>query len=271
VHAPEKVGSVYEGCSEVRVADFRDERDTRDAFVRIDELLLTTPTGPDQTEVGERLVEAAGSAGVRRIVKLSVMDADLEPATLVRGWHREMELAIERSGIPFTFLRPNAFMQNMAGSWGAGLSHEGRFTLPAGDGAVSWIDARDVALAGVEVLLADAFAGRALTLTGPEAITYRDVAAIISDVAGRRVEYVDVPEETARERLRKAGIPEPTLSGILEVWAVQKAGGASLVTTDFADATGVAPRGFGAFARAYRRAWTSPSATAGPGGRPRPV
>lgn len=263
VHSPEKVGSVHEGCSEVRVADFHDERDTQDACVRIDKLLLINPLAPDQVELGERLVEAADAAGVGHIVKLSVIGAELEPGILFGRWHREIEVAIEKSGIPHTFLRPNGFMQNMAGSWGATISRDGKFYLPTGDAAVSWIDARDVAVAGVEALLDEGFDGRVLTLTGPEAITYKDVAAIISDVTGRRVEYVDIPEEAARASLAAAGIPEPLLTGITEQWAVQKAGYSSIVTTDFADAAGVPPRSFGAFARDYRRAWLPSPAAAG--------
>ncbi len=263
VHSPEKVGSVYEGCAEVRVAGFHDERDTRDAFVRVEKLFLISPMTPDQVELGERLVAAAQAAGVRHIVKLSVFGADAQPGILVGRWHREIEAAIERSGIAYTFLRPNGFMQNMAGSWGATIAADGRFYLPTGDAAVGFIDARDVAVAGVEALLDEGFVGRALTLTGPEAVTYRDVAAIISDVTGRRVEYVDVPEEQARAGLAAAGIPEPLLTAVLEQGAEEKAGRTAVVTTDYADATGLPPRGFGAFARDYRRAWLPPEAPSG--------
>ncbi len=263
VHSPEKVGSVYEGCAEVRVADFHDERDTRDAFVRVEKLFLITPMTPDQVELGERLVAAAQAAGVRHIVKLSVFGADAQPGILVGRWHREIEVAIERSGIAYTVLRPNGFMQNMAGSWGATIAADGRFYLPTGDAAVGFIDARDVAVAGVEALRDEGFVGRALTLTGPEAVTYRDIAAIISDVTGRRVEYVDVPEEQARAGLAAAGIPEPLLTAVLEQWAEEKAGRTAVVTTDYADATGLPPRGFGAFARDYRRAWLPPEAPSG--------
>jgi uncharacterized protein YbjT (DUF2867 family) len=263
VHSPEKVGSVHGGCAEVRVADFHDERDTRDAFVRVDRLFLITPVTPDQVELGERLVAAAQAAGVRRIVKLSVFGADAQPGFRIGRWHREMEMAIERSGIAYTFLRPNGFMQNMAGSWGATIAADGRFSLPTGDAAVGFIDARDVAIASVEALLDEGFAGRTFTLTGPEATTYRDIAAIISDVTGRRVEYVDIPEEQARAGLAAAGIPEPLLTAVLELWAEEKAGNAAVVTTDYADVTGLPPRGFGVFARDYRRAWLPSGAPSG--------
>lgn len=262
VQSPEKVGSVNEGCSEVRVADLHDELETRDAFVRIDKLFLVTPAAVDQVELGERLIAAAAAAGVGHVVKLSVMGAELEPGTLFGRWQRAIEIAIEESGIAYTFLRPNGFMQNMAGSWGATIAADGRFYLPTGDAAVSWIDARDVAVAGAEALLDDGSAGRVLTLTGSEAITYGEVAAIISDVTGRRVEYVDVPEKLARANLAAAGVPEPLLGGIVEGWSAQKSGHSSTVTTDFADVTGVPPRSFGTFARDYRRAWLpSPAAT----------
>jgi uncharacterized protein YbjT (DUF2867 family) len=263
VHSPEKVGSVYDGCSEVRVADFHDDRDTRDAFVHVDKLFLVNPTTPDQVELGERLVGAAQAAGVGHIVKVSVIGADAEPGILFARWHREIEVAIEKSGIVYTFLRSNGFMQNMAGSWGATITVDDRFYLPTGDAAVGYIDARDVAVAGVEALLAEGFAGRTFTLTGPEAITYREIAAIISDVTGRRIEYVDIPEEQARANLAAAGIPEPLLSGILELWAEEKAGRAAIVTRDYADVTGLAPRSFGAFARDYRRAWLPSGAPSG--------
>jgi uncharacterized protein YbjT (DUF2867 family) len=263
VRSPEKVGSVYEGCAEVRVADLRDELEARDAFARIDKLFLVTPLRPDQVEMGERLIAAAEAAGVKHVVKLSVIGAELEPGTLFGRQHRAVEGAIERSGMAHTFLRANEPMQTMAGSWGATIARDDRFCLPTGDAAVSWIDARDVAAVGVEALLDDGFAGRALTLTGPSAVTYSEVAAIISDVTGRRVEYVDVPEETARADLAAAGIPEPILTGILEVWGGQKAGSSAAVTSDFADATGVPPRSFGAFARDYRRAWMPSAAATG--------
>ncbi len=263
VHSPEKVGSVYQGCAEVRVADLHNEAETRDAFVRIDKLFLVTPTTPDQVELGEGLLAAASAAGVGHVVKLSVMGAEREPGTLFGRWHREVEMAIERSGIAYTFLRPNSFMQNMAGSWGATIAGDGRFYLPTGNATVSWIDARDVALAGAEALLDEGFAGRVLTLTGPTANTYDEVAAMISDVTGRRVEYVDVPEEAARANLATAGIPEPLLTGIMELWSGQKSGSWAAVTADFADATGVPPRGFGAFAHDYRRAWLPSAAATG--------
>jgi uncharacterized protein YbjT (DUF2867 family) len=263
VGSPEKVGSVYEGCAEVRVADLRDDLEVRDACVRIDKIFLVTPARPDQVELGERLIGAAQAAGVGHVVKLSVMGAQHEPATLFGRWHRAVEVAVERSGMAHTFLRANELMQTMAGSWGATIAASGRFCLPTGDAAVSLIDARDVAAAGVEALLDDGFAGRALTLTGPSAITFSEVAAIISDVTGRTVAFVDVPEEVARTDLAAAGIPEPILTGVMELWGGQKSGSSAAVTSDFADAVGVPPRSFGAFARDYRRAWLPGAAATG--------
>ena len=97
-------------------------------------------------------------------------------------------------------------------------------------------------------LLDDGWEGQALTPTGPEALTYHQLAALMAEASGRPVTYVDVPEEAARAGLEQMGVPEPMLSGFLELFAMEKAGGASLVTDDVQRVTGKSPRSFAQFA-----------------------
>jgi len=263
VHSPDKAPALEDSCTEVRVADLRDEVTVREAVRGIDRLFMLTPVTPDQAEIGRTLVQAAADAGVQRIVKLSIIGADLEPGIALGRWHREMERAIEESGVAWTFLRPAGFMQNMAGLFAATVPAQGMFFLPCGDAAVSKADARDVSAVAASVLLDDGWEGQALTITGPEALTYHQIAALMAEASERPVTYVDVPEEAARAGLEQGGVPEPMLSAFMELWALEKAGQAAWVTDDAERVLGRPPRGFADFARDYAAAW-KPATEGGP-------
>jgi uncharacterized protein YbjT (DUF2867 family) len=254
-HTDVKATSIASDCAEVRVAELRDDRQARAALVGIDKVFMVTPVTPDQVEIGDEIAAAATDAGVGRIVKLSIMGADAAPASLFGRWHRHMEKSIERLGLPFTFLRPNVFMQNFIGRWGETIPGQGRILLPSGEAAVSYIDARDVADVAVETLLGDGHDGCVYTLTGPAAVTHAEIAAAISAASGRPVEYVPVPEEAARRSLAEAGVPEPLLGGVLGLWATQRAGEAASVTSDVEDVIERPPRRFEEFAREHAAAW----------------
>lgn len=197
VHSADKAAAVKAHCAEVRVADLRNEQQVASVFEGIDKVFLVTPVTPDQLEIGDRLIAAADAAGVDHVVKLSIIGAAAEPGILLGRWHRHMEKMIERSRMRWTFLRPNGYMQNYIAAWGATIGTEGKIYLPVGDGAVSHIDARDVAAAGVEALLGDGHAGQAYTLTGEVAHTNTEIAELFAHVLEKPVEYVDVPEVAA--------------------------------------------------------------------------
>ena len=263
VHSADKAPALEGTCAEVRVADLRDEAAVGVALGGVDKLFMLTPVTPDQVAIGQTLVRLAADAGVQRIVKLSFIGADREPGVLLSRWHREMERAIEDSGVPWTFVRPAGFMQMMAGFYGATISAQGMFFMPCGEAAVCKVDTRDVAAVATSALLDDGWERQALTPTGPEALTYHQLAALMAEASGRPVTYVDVPEEAARAGLEQLGVPEPMVSGFLELFAMEKAGGAALVTDDVQRVTGKAPRSFADFARDYAAAW-APAATGGP-------
>ena len=262
-HSADKAPALEDSSAEVRVADLRDEAAARDAVRGIERLFMLTPVTPDQVEIGQTLVRLAADAGVQRIVKLSFIGAEREPGVRLGRWHRQMERAIEDSGVPWTFVRPAGFMQMMAGLYGATIPTQGMFFLPCGDAAVCKVDTRDVAAVAVSALLDDGWEGQALTVTGPEALTYFQLAAIMSEASGRTVTYVDVPEEAARAGLEQMGVAEPMLSGFLELWAMEKAGGSAMMTDAVERVTGRPPRSFAEFARDHAAAW-APAAAGGP-------
>src|SRR5439155_24685401 len=124
-------------------------------------------------------------------VKLSHIRADADPKIEITKLHREAEKIIEESGIPFTFLRPNFFMQNFL-SYGQKTNDEVLFYLPAGDGKVSFVDVRDIAAVAVQTLTKDTqHRGKAYNITGHESLSYRQAAEILSKELGKKINYVN--------------------------------------------------------------------------------
>ena len=181
-----------------RLDEHCDEASVREAVAGIDRLFMLTPVTPDQVEIGRTLVRLAGDAGVQRIVKLSIIGADLEPGIALGRWHREMEHAIEDSGMAWTFLRPAGFMQNMAGLFGATVPAQGMFFLPCGDAAVC-----------KNVLILRGERTAVCRLMMHVAFERRNVArAIIVAAAkcGRRHERIERDPEAGVARVDRAGV-----------------------------------------------------------------
>src|SRR5438132_13458638 len=170
----------------------------------------------NQVEVTKAFVDAAKRGGVRHIVKLSAIGADASPPYTFGQWHRANEQHIRESGLAFTFLRPNSFMQNFITYF---PPRNGALYLPWGNGTASFVDTRDIASVAAEVLTSDGHKRKIYTLTGPRALGIADVARILSEAAGRELKYVDVPEDAARDGMLQAGLPQWQVEPIMELHA----------------------------------------------------
>ena len=125
-----------------------------DSLNGIDKLFLLTLPTPSMPEISSNLIKEAKKNDITHIVKLSVLDADAEPGIMIGRMHRQEEKIIEESGIPYTFLRAGAFMQNFINFFGQTIRTQNAFYLPAGEGKVSFVDVRDIAAVATEILLA---------------------------------------------------------------------------------------------------------------------
>ncbi|MCC3159223.1 SDR family oxidoreductase [Hymenobacter sp. 15J16-1T3B] len=225
------------------------------ALTGVDRVFLLVPFTETMVEDSKRFIDAAKAAGVKQVVKLSVMGAEVEPGIQLGRWHREAERYLAQSGLPYVILRPNSFMQNFLAYQGTSIREQGRIYQPQGEGRASYIDAFDIAEVAAAILTADVARhhGRAYPLTGPEALSNSDVAAIIGQTTGRPVQYVDVPEEAAREGMQ--GAPQWMVDGIMELNALIRAGHAATVTPDVQQLTGRRPRTLQEFAQEHRAAF----------------
>jgi len=228
------------------------------AFRGCDALFLLGPNALNQMELELNAVDAAGAAGVRHIVKQSVLGAAEEAYSIARI-HRPVEQAIEASGMTWTFLRPNSFMQNAATFMAATIRAEGAFYSACGEARISHIDVRDIAEVAIAALTTDGHRNVAYTLTGPEALTYDDMATELSTVLERVVRHVSLPPTDLRAAMIAEGMPEAIADRMLDLERYFREDGASGVTDDVRRVTGRAPRRFSTYVRdtAATGVWTS--------------
>jgi uncharacterized protein YbjT (DUF2867 family) len=168
------------------VMDFDRPETIVEGLKNVDKLFLLTPTHPKLVEFTSNLVnEAKKAGGVKHIVKLSHIRADApddDAAKItITSLHREAEKIIEESEISYTFLRPNFFFQNFINFYGPMIKSQSSFSLPAGDGKVSFVDVRDIASVAATVLTKEGdgeeHMNKAYDVTGPESLTYSDAAS----------------------------------------------------------------------------------------------
>ncbi|HUP59627.1 MAG TPA: SDR family oxidoreductase [Thermoanaerobaculia bacterium] len=223
------------------------------ALQSVERLFLLSGGAPDQ-EVNA--VEAAKGAGVKHVVKLSVIGADEEAFSFAK-LHRASEKAIEQSGLAWTFLRPNGFMQNLVTYSGGTIRAQGAFYSSVGDARISHVDVRDIAAVAVKALTEPGHEGKAYTLTGPEALTYDEMAGKISTASGRSVSYVNISDADLKQGLIGAGTPEPYADAYLDLMRHYRTGATAKVTDDVRRVTGRDARTFEEYAQDNATAWCS--------------
>ena len=247
-----KATSAFGDGVEVVEGDLSDVAAFEAALDGVDKVFLNTPSLDGFVDLQRPLIDAAARAGVAHLVRLSVMGADADsPISYSRG-HAALDAHLTSSSVPWTILAPSGFFQNLLSS--ADTIKQGAIYGSAGDGAVGFIDARDIGEVAAAVLTGEGYAGTTHVLTGGAAITYSDVAAAFQAELGHDVAYVDIPPEAFGENLRGFGLPASQVQDILGLFAVFKAGYAATVTPDVAQVLGRPPRSIADFAHDYRAA-----------------
>lgn len=235
--------------------DLRDPADLDRGLEDVDKVFYLSPLDQTMAENAALMVERARANGVRHLVRLSALGVNA-PRTITLGKvHGEVERIIRGSGIDWTFLRPNSFMQNFITYWGESIRRENAFFIPQGQGRVSLIDARDIAGVAAAALMGDGHSGQVYELTGPEALSNYDIAESLSKVLGREIRYQDVPQEDARSALDAQGTSGWMIDVILELFELSAADEASQVTDTVERLTGNEPIRFEAFAQDFRHAF----------------
>lgn len=251
---------------EAVLIDYNRPETLRAAFQGCETLFLLGPNTLNQVELECNAVEAAKVAGVRHVVKQSVMGAQDESYSLAYV-HRAIEKAIESSGLAWTFLRPNSFMQNLVTFMAESIGAENAFYSAAGQAQISHVDVRDIASVAVRALTEAGHDGKAYTLTGPVALTYDEIAAELSQVLGRPISHVSLSPADLKQGMLAMGMPEELAERMLDLERYFREGRASLVTDDIKRVTGQPPRRFAQFVRevAATGVWNAQKVASGSG------
>ncbi|WP_321471650.1 SDR family oxidoreductase [uncultured Paludibaculum sp.] len=246
-----RLASAQAGVASVRF-DYDDPGTFGPAVAGVDGLVLMAPP-LDPTAPGKMapLVAAAKAAGVRHVVLISAFGVNHnEQAPL-----RVVEHMIMDSGVPYTILRPNFFMENFSTGFAAGsIKSQGAIYLAAGAGKTSFVCARDIAAVALSSFQRG-LTGQELELTGPEALDHSEIAQIISEASGRPVVYHSLTEEQMVDGARAAGMPETAVRYLAVLYSVVRAGFSAGVTPDVAHVTGREPVSFRTFAQEHAAIW----------------
>ena len=245
--SPDKAAKAPAGMEGV-IMDYAKPDTIRPALHGVEKIFLVGPPVRDLPAMEANFIKEVRAAGRKHIVKLSALGGH---ESMFPSGHRHSEENIEASGLPYTFLRPNGFMQNLVNYNAGTIRSQNAFYGCQGNGAVSVVDIRDIAAVAVMVLAATGHEGKSYALTGGEALTNSHVAEKISRVAGRKISYVDLPPAEFRKAILSAGMPEWSADALLDLQRLYREGKASLVTDDIERLTGRKPITFDQFAHDY--------------------
>ena len=231
------------------VADFERPESLPEALDGVDRVFLMSRDGPKQPMMEGALIEAATRAGVERIVKLSASGAGPDnPVALMRR-HAQAERTLEDSGLEYTVLRPQLYMQNFL-RFGPSIAAEGRFTAPMGERRFALVDVRDVARVAAAALIEETHTGATYVVSGPEALSYGEAAETIGAAIGKEVAYEAAEPQAFRENLlAERGLPRWRADDLAFIASAYGEGEGELVTDVVHRVGGSKPRTFAEFVK----------------------
>ena len=247
VKAASRAGQPVEGAEGVAFDVAKPDFDM--LFAGVDRLFLLLPTG--YVDSKGLLMPIVNAAAVRKvkIVFMSVFGVDADDSIP----YRQVEIAVEKSSVPFVILRPNWFADNFHIFWKHGIDN-GQIAVPAAEGKSSFIDTRDIAASAAAALTTSRFDGKAFNLTGPAALSYGEAAAVLSEVLRRKIAYQPVDGAAFTAMLTGAGVPADYAGFLTMIFHPVREGWTARVTEDVKTLTGRAPHSLQDYATFNRSA-----------------
>jgi len=189
----------------------------------VDRAMLISSSDPAMLEVQSNFIAAARKAGVKHVVKLSGIIAELDSPFRFARMHAEIERRLEASGMAFTHLRAGEFMHAYFRQVPS-IVAKGALFLPMEDAKIASIDVGDIAEVAATVLTGPGHEGKIYPLTGPEALSMAEVAEKLSAATGKRIQYINVTPDEAKRAQLAAGMPPFTADALAELFAERRKG-----------------------------------------------
>lgn len=251
VRSAEKVADLRVSGVEVVLGTFEDAVSLRVALDGMDTVVLITPFDPTAANQAHAVIVAAQEARVQRIVRLSVVQADPNGPSDSYRQHGRTDAEIQASGITYTIVRPNTFMQTFFMDMAETIRSENTIRMTFGDGRFGMIDTRDIVDVFEQVLLSDAYDDEILTLTGPASISLYEAARIFSQALGQgEITYVPVPPDEIEQWFRESwGLEGWYLTVLCDYSVAFSQNHQDFTTNDVERVTGHPARSLDTFAR----------------------
>ena len=228
VRNAEKAQAQFGNQVDIRVGDLADAASLQRASEGVEKLFLVN-SGPQIPVLDDLAAQAAKSAGIRHIVKLSSFDVEQKLA--IGAWHEKGEAAIRASGIAFSFVRPTGFMSNLL-AWSRSIVAEGIVRSSTGDGRRPFIRSEDIAAVAVCALTTNDFVGKVVSITGPQALSFVEITEKIGGAIGRQLKYQPISDDEAGRRFSATGASPEEIAAHVELWRAIREGRVGATTNE---------------------------------------
>jgi NAD(P)H dehydrogenase (quinone) len=241
---PETLAAHAERGALVRRADFDDPSSLVDGFAGVDRALLISAVDLERRGGQQRAaIDAAKAAGVRHMIYTSIPKPEGNPAAAAPS-HLATEEALRESGLAWTFLRNNLYAEFQVPVVERAIA-SGQIVTNAGDGRTAYVSRDDCARAAAAVLVENGHEGQAHDITGPDAISPRDLASLATKLGGRPVEVVQVDDDALVAGMIAGGLPEAAARVLASFPAAAREGFLGQVSSAVEALTGTPPRSLG--------------------------
>lgn len=228
------------------VFDFAKPASMQKAFEGVKTYISVSPLIENLVETAELSFKLAKQSGVEVVIRSSAMGASQESPITLGRWHGHAENLLKESGLKYTVIRPASFMQNYLMSADT-IKNSNSFYLPLGNGKASLVDVSDVGEAIGVLALKEHHSGEIFVATGPEALSAQEIANKISEFVGKKVQYIDVPEDNAEKNMLENGMPAWLVKCLMELNMITKAGYVADVSQDLEVILGRKQNNFNSF------------------------
>ncbi|MBN2134790.1 MAG: SDR family oxidoreductase [Acidobacteria bacterium] len=212
--------------------------------------LMSPPLDPEAPQKLNPFIDEAKSAGIKHIIFLSAMGADASEETPLR----KVERHLMNSGINYTILRPNFFMENFSTGFLAEMVKHGAIYVAAGDGKSSFITVKDIAEVAAAAFEQKLY-GKELNLTGPEALDYHETVKSIGSAVNKDIAYNPIPEEAMLQGAIDNGMPEGAAKYLGALYHAVREGWTASINDNIEKVTGKKPTYFKDFVKENLSSW----------------
>ena len=241
VRSAKKAKTLFGAEVDIHVGDLEKPRSSLAAALADVDGTFLVSDGPDLDARDRTVAFAAKSAGVRHVVKLSTLDVHTGVGT--GPWHARGEAAVRDSGVAFTFIQAAGFMLNALG-WADSIRDEGLLRSSTGKGKIAFIHPDDIADVAMAALTTRDHDGQSLVITGPEALSYGEMAATIGVAIGKQVRFEEMSDNQAYAGVVAWAGKGPYADALVDIWRAVREGRLATVSEGVRQVIGRRPISF---------------------------